>query len=497
MKLRVLIVAIVLVVAAVAVYSGRQYFFAAETLGIDQSPEATEDVATTSDPKSVKLPPEKLKAAGIKLTKVVTTMLRPENDVPGRLKYDDRRHVEVRTATPGIITDVCVNPGDQVKAGDVLIELSSSEVGNARADVLQRTSELKLAAENRDWEKEICDGLAKLSEAIRERVPIDRIKQDFKSVTLGKNREQLLSAYSDVLLAESLVNAVQENAKSGVVPGRIVEERINNRDNAEATLLTALESLTFTAKVSLRHAETQADDLERRLSISQQAVQTLLGHSAADETSAATNGTGTSVGREEIPDSLSLVQLRAPFAGTIERRQFSPSERVAVGDGLLTLADTSTLWVSADLREREWNALVLKPGDEIRVEPSTPGARPLAARVHFVGREVDPSTNAIPLVAVIDNADGHLRPGMFVQVAVPLAESREALTVPESSVLEHDHQTFVFSPDGDAGFRRINIILGLRVDGVVEVISGLSAGEQVVATGGFYLKSEMLLQGEE
>ena len=66
-----------------------------------------------------------------------------------------------------------------------------------------------------------------------------------------------------------------------------------------------------------------------------------------------------------------------------------------------------------------------------------------------------------------------------------------------SSILEHDHQTFVFSPDGDAGFRRINIILGLRVDGVVEVISGLSAGEQVVATGGFYLKSEMLLQGEE
>ena len=497
MKSRVLIGILVLTVAAVAVYSGRRYFSVAGSFGIDQSPEATADVATTSDPKSVKLPPDKLKAAGITLTKVVTTLLRPESDVPGRLKYDDRRHVEVRTATPGIITDVCVNPGDQVKAGDVLIELSSSEVGNARADVLQRTSELKLAAENRDWEKEICDGLAKLSEAIRERVPIERIKQDFKNVTLGKNREQLLSAYSDLLLAESLVNAVQENAKSGVVPRRIVEERINNRDNAEATLLTALESLTFTAKVSLRHAETQADDLERRLSISQQAVQTLLGHSAADETSAATNGTGTSASPEEFPESLSLVQLRAPFAGTIERRQFSPSERVAVGDGLLTLADTSTLWVSADLREREWNALVLKPGDEIRVEPSTPGARPLAARVHFVGREVDPSTNAIPLVAVIDNPGGHLRPGMFVQVAVPLAESRQALTVPESAVLEHDQRTFVFSPENDGSFRRIDIITGMRVDGAVEVISGLSADEQVVATGGFYLKSEMLLQGEE
>ena len=79
----------------------------------------------------------------------------------------------------------------------MLIELSSPEVGNARADVLQRTADLKLAAESRDWEKEICEGLTKLSEAIQGRVPVDRIKQEFKNVTLGKNREQLLSAYSD------------------------------------------------------------------------------------------------------------------------------------------------------------------------------------------------------------------------------------------------------------------------------------------------------------
>ncbi len=143
------------------------------------------------------------------------------------------------------------------------------------------------------------------------------------------------------------------------------------------------------------------------------------------------------------------MQLRAPFAGTIEARHFTPSERVAAGDGLLTLADTTTLWVAADLREREWNALVLKPGDEIRVEAFIPGAAPLVARVHFVGREVDPATNAIPLVAVIDNADGQLRPGMFVRVAVPLAESREALTVPESSVLEHGRRSECCSASAD------------------------------------------------
>ncbi len=501
MKSRVFIGALI-VVCSIAGFAGWQYYFpialSVTTEFVAEQSDATADIEAAS---SVQLTPDKLKATNIQLAAVERIQLRPESKVPGRLKYDDRRHVEVRSATGGIVTIVHVNPGDQVKAGDVLIEISSPEVGNARADVLQRAAELKLAVESRDWEKDICEGLAKLSQTIRDRKPIDSIKQEFKNVTLGKNREQLLSAYSDLLLSESLVSAARDSVKSGVVPGRLIAERTNSRDNAEAVLITALESLTYTTMVSRRHAEAAVEDAERRLRISRQSVLTLLGHSDADENRSKPASDTTSVNGIENAaadsESLSLVQLRAPFAGTIERRNFSPSERVTAGDGLLTLADTATLWVAADLHEREWSALVLNPGDEILVEPATPGAEPLVAHVHFVGREVDPTTNAIPLVAVINNTNGQLRPGMFVRVVVPLAESREALTVPESSVLEHDGQTFVFTPDGDTSFHRVDFIPGLHVNGKVEVVSGLNVGQQVVSHGGFYLKSEMLLEGEE
>ena len=501
MKSRILIGVLVVASATAGSFGWHHYFLPTDSVenGIaTDSSVASERIAT---PATVQLTLEKLKAADIQLAAVERTQLRPENKVPGRLKYDDRRHVEVRSATGGIVTTVLVNPGDQVKAGDVLIELSSSEVGNARADVMQRAAELKLAVESRDWEKEICDGLAKLSRAIQDRKPVESIKLEFKNVTLGKNREQLLSAYSDLLLAESLVNAARESVNSGVVPGRLIAERTNNRDNAEAVLITALESLTYTTNVSLRRAEAALEDAERRLRISRQTVLILLGHSDADEHQTSPASENDSADGKSIdapdPELLSLVQLRAPFAGTIERRNFSPSERVAAGDGLLTLADTATLWVAADLREREWSALILKTGDKIVVEPATPDAHPLIARVHFVGREVDPITNAIPLVAVIDNPNGQLRPGMFVRVVVPLAESRDALTVPESSVLEHDGHTFVFTPDGKTTFHRIDFIPGLRVNGEVEVISGLDVAQQVVSHGGFYLKSELLLEGEE
>jgi len=497
MKSRLLPGVFVLVILSIAVYYGRHYFLTTDSASTDHSAEVTKDPAESPSSTTVTLSADKLKAAGILLREVARTRLRQENKVPGRLRYDDRRHIEVRSATPGIITAVRVNPGDQVNAGDVLIELSSPEVGNARADVLQRMAALKLATESRAWEKEISEGLGKLSEAIRERMAVDRIKQEFKTVTLGKNREQLLSAYSDLLLAESLLSSIRDNAKSGVVPGRIVEERTNTRDNAEAALLTALESLLYESKVSLRRADAVVEDAERRLQISRQAVQTLLGLCTGSKPDAVHDVNMESEDVTPGEESLSLIKLRAPFAGTVERRHFSPGERVAAGDGLLTLADTSTLWVAADLRERDWKALVLKTGDEILVETATPETHSLSALVHFVGREVDPATNAIPLVAVIDNSDGRLRPGMFVRVTVPLTESREVLAVPESAVLEHDHQTFVFSPVAEDEFRRVNIITGLRVDDMVEVVSGLNIGERVVSSGGFYLKSEMLLKGEE
>jgi cobalt-zinc-cadmium efflux system membrane fusion protein len=327
-------------------------------------------------------------------------------------------------------------------------------------------------------------------------VSVDEIRVQFREVILGKSRGQLLSAYSDLLLAKSLASHAEDNAKSGVIPGKVAEERINTRTNMESTLLSLLEELTFSAQQSCQQAESQFEDAQNRCRISLQTVATLLGRSPAEITGTITaEDAESALGLLQV-NSLSLVQLRAPFSGTVERRIFSTNERVAAGDSLLTLADTSTLWVAADLREREWNALTLKSGDPIRVLTTTTGAQVRSATVHFVGREVDPSTNAVPLIAILDNADGTLRPGMFVRVVVPVAETRKTLTVPESSILEHDRQTFVFVPVSDSTFRRVDIERGIQTAGVVEVLSGLNAGDKVVAGGGFYLKSELLLQGE-
>ena len=114
--------------------------------------------AATEEQRLVQLTPEKVAAAGFSMATAAAQPLRHEHLVPGRIQYDDRRHVVVRSATPGIVVRLLVRPGQQVQPGEVLLEMNSSVVGDARADVLQRTSELKVAEASSKWARETCEG---------------------------------------------------------------------------------------------------------------------------------------------------------------------------------------------------------------------------------------------------------------------------------------------------------------------------------------------------
>ncbi|MEN9556969.1 MAG: Cobalt-zinc-cadmium resistance protein CzcB [Planctomycetota bacterium] len=462
---------------------------AGDTLA-ETSAEGVESVAPAAATARVELTGDKVTNAKFEEATAETTELLHEHLVPGRIQYDDRRHILVRSATDGIISRLAVKPGQRVEKGDVLIEISSPEVGDARANVLQRQAELRLAIESRDWEKSTFEGLSQLSEAIRNRKTVDQIRTQFQKIVLGNAREVLLSGYSDLLLAETQLRAAEENAANGVVPAKVVSERKANLDQFEARLTSAMEERTFLANQARLQSEAKVQDAERRLRVSLQQVRTLLGAAVDSPESEPLLET---MGEEAGPEQLSLIKLKAPFSGTIEECRVSSTERVEAGESLMVLADTTTLWVSADLRQREWRALRLQPGDTVRVVTEIEGVESREAVVHFAGREVDPATNAVPLVSLIDNADGRLRPGMFVRVAIPVTDRRMVLTIPEGAVLEHDRKPFVFVPVGEHAYQRVDIEPGVRTNGVIEVLAGLKPGDRVISEGGFFLKSELLL----
>ena len=428
--------------------------------------------------------PAKLQAAGIEVAPVEDRTLQPMQTVPGRVQYDDARHVEVKAPTLGSLTEVHVKPGDRVEKGQVLAVVSSPDVGHARADVLKSQSEAELAEAKLKWRKTVCDGLRQLTAAIESGRELTEIAAELKDQTLGDYREQIVSAYSRQRLASTLAANVAGVAESGAVAGRMVKERLSERDASEAALKSIIEQSAFDSKQQCATAQLAADDAQRRLLISQQHLNTLLGYAdsapAADETR-----------------PLSQVEVRAPFAGTVETRTYGVSERVAQGDSLFVLADTSRLWVAADIREREWNALKLRPGEELGVHVPAMPDKPLTAKLLYLGREVSPRTNAVPVVATIENSDGLLRPGQFVQVRLPLAEARQTLAVPDAAIVEHEGQPFVFRRDTEGRFHRVDVTRGITCDGWTEITGGLAKHDEIAVRGAFYLKSELLLEGEE
>lgn len=469
--------------------------------------------------------------------------------VPGRLAYDETQRVSVRLGTAGMLTKINVQPGDRVEAGQVLATMNSPELGTARADQLQRAEEYKLAKRQADWDRTRAAGIHKLVAAIGAGRTPEEIREQFQDQELGAARETLLSAYSKQLLAKSLVSRIETAEQSGALPARTIEERRRNFESAGATLQGLIEQTAFDADRAAQASEIAMDDARRRWQIAAGRVATLLGmtntvglqpsepphadsqysdsRSGSQRSGLQSSGTqhsGSQLARSQQADphssssmssgpqpygaqpeslasadieNLSSIEIRAPKSGTVEQRLYSENERVEAGAVLFVLADTSRLWLEADLREPQWKALSLQPGQEITATSPALPDETLKATVVRMGRAVDPTTNAIPLVASIENPYGRLRPGLYVQVELPLGEVTSHIVIPESAVATHARETFVFVTTDDHLFVRRDVRLGKSQDGWSEVIAGLSPGERIATRGVFVLKSELLLENEE
>lgn len=448
-------------------------------------------------PAVVTLPPEKLSAAEMTTTRITRQSWQREHSVPGRVAYNDDCHVAVTSPTDGILTEVLVKPGDRVEAGDVLGWLNSSEIGTARADVLLRQAEAELASSLAERAGMIAQNVLALTQRLRTDPEFEALEREFAGRLLGDYRSQLFAACSRARLAESLLTGTQGLAESGAVSGVVMRERQAAARTARGELHAACEQAELDVRRENSEAEAAKRDARRRLRIAEQHLASLLLSSAAIQTEGDMPDPSDLGASDNDLERLSRVAVRAPFAGTIEERTFSASERVQAKERLFVLADTTTLWINAEIRENDWPAMTVEPGQTLSVAVPALGDSRREARVAYIGREVSPATNAIPIVAVIDNADGQLRPGLFVRVTVPVRMQPDVLTVPSESVLRHEQQTFVFVAEAENRFRRVDVEVGEESNGRVEILNGLREESHVVTRGTFVLKSELLLEGEE
>ena len=180
-------------------------------------------------------------------------------------------------------------------------------------------------------------------------------------------------------------------------------------------------------------------------------------------------------------------ELLAPFDGVVVEKHLVPGEVVSETTAAFTLSDLSRVWASFNVAPQDLSRVQV--GKPARVEAADLGMQ-VDGRVSYVGNLLGEQTRSAVARVTLANPDGAWRPGLFVNVRVSSSARQVPVAVPEQAVQEVEGQPSVFVRNAE-GFDPRPVNLGLRSAGQVEVLAGLSAGDQVAAEGSFILKSEL------
>ncbi len=172
--------------------------------------------------------------------------------------------------------------------------------------------------------------------------------------------------------------------------------------------------------------------------------------------------------------------IRAPFSGILGVRNVSPGAYVRPGDDLVSLEETNP--VKLEFRVPETYARSLRVGQKVSVGVDAYPDDKFTGSVYAIDPRVDTQTHSLLLRALVPNQKRALLPGMFARVELILATRSEALVVPEQAVVPMGNDLFVYRiVDGKAAQTRVQT--GRRMQGKVEITSGLSKGDSVITAG--------------
>ncbi len=191
--------------------------------------------------------------------------------------------------------------------------------------------------------------------------------------------------------------------------------------------------------------------------------------------------------------TLGKMSLRAPFSGVIGIRQVSVGDYIKEGADLVNLEDTSSMKV--DFRVPEQASGRLRVGQIVGLQSDAFVGRSFPAKVTAVDSAVDPLGRSLLMRAELRDVSQRLKPGMFMRVTLVLETRKNALTIPEESVVTQQGRLLVFKVvDGKAV--STPVVTGLRITNkdkaVVEVVKGLAAGDVVVTAGQIKIRGNNL-----
>ncbi len=371
-------------------------------------------------------------------------------------------HVQAITARiAGTILRITVQVGDRVHIGDLIAEIDSPALA-------------EYVYEARKFDSEYFQLLGELAGA-------------------GSRIDELLVQVDAASEHASIVDAqfarLQNN--NGAIAVNILSEKQTEavRARSEARLREIELSL---ARRRLDAMNQQAEAMQQSREALREVIASIRVqfHSDAPTRVASTNTTNLALtgASRETSGRLGLVSLYAPIGGVVIYREVTTGEGVEAGETLVTIADYSSVQIEGELPESIVDRLGTGVDQPVRIRLASDTAEnPIGTgHVRFISPVIDPVKRTTHVIVAADNAQGLLRDGLYVDLAVVLRKETSAIVVPTSAVVTDGPVHFVFVKDGEF-YKKQDIDPGARDDRVIEVLDGVFPGDVIVTRGAYSL----------
>lgn len=341
----------------------------------------------------------------------------------------------------GVVRAIEAQVGDRVRKGDLIAEVESPELAGALFDVRRLESES------------------------------ERLSAEQKRATAQIASLEIESPAAE--LSASLAEAEVDRLKSA---GESVSANLLAQRRAEAIRLRADASLR---KVALEQARTEAVSLQRQL----------------DATRASAEALRATLPSDSANPAAGVIRLVAPLDGVVVSRTGVIGEGVAAGSPIVSIGDFSTVQIEGELPESLLSRVKGVPGAKVRIRRGMAVPSDVVAEgvVRFLSPVIDATKRTAHVIVDVDNPQGLLRHGQFVDLNVVISTNDSAVVVPATAVVKEGPLQYVFVREGkgeNVVFKKRDVAVGVRDDRVVEITSGLVPGD-VVAVGGAFSLSQL------
>ncbi|MBF8270867.1 MAG: rane fusion protein, partial [Gammaproteobacteria bacterium] len=182
------------------------------------------------------------------------------------------------------------------------------------------------------------------------------------------------------------------------------------------------------------------------------------------------------------------VGIYAPQSGIVYQLNVRHGMYVRPEDEVMALAELDTVWLLAEVFERQAAWVKIGQTAEARL-PSMPG-EVWSGSVEYIYPDLDPVTRTLRVRLKFANPDAALKPNMYAHVTLHGDAKPDALTIPREALIREAKEQRVILALGDGRFQARTVVAGMESGDQIEILSGLQAGDEVVVSAQFLLDSE-------